>query len=111
MSKIMAAAAVLLASFAGAAQAVEVRGVVGGGITFGGDTLATVYYDPSDAGPDDAKVHAGGLIALNAGIDLQFTDLVSGQFLVGYHLDRASGDNGSVRFERFPVELLGHFKV
>jgi hypothetical protein len=85
--------------------------VVGGGFTFGGDTLATVYYDPSDSGPDDAKVHAGGLVAFNAGIELQFNDMVSGQLLVGYHVDRANGENGNVRFERYPIELLGHFRV
>jgi hypothetical protein len=111
MRKIIAFAAVLLSMVAGAAQAVEVRGLVGGGFTFGGDTLATVYYDPNDEGPDDAKVHAGGLFAFNAGIELQFTDLVSGQLLLGYHVDRANGENGNVRFERYPVELLGHFKV
>jgi hypothetical protein len=108
---IACAAAALAMGATCAAHAVEVRGVVGGGFTFGGDTLATVYYDPSDEGPDDATVHAGGLIAFNAGIELQFTDLVSGQLLLGYHVDRANGDNGNVRFERYPVELLGHFKV
>ncbi|HET7792974.1 MAG TPA: hypothetical protein VFL64_06280 [Rhizobacter sp.] len=111
MKKSIASAAVALAMAGGAAHAVEVRGVVGGGFTFGGDTLATVRYENNDYGADEAKVHAGGLIAFNAGIELRFTDLVSGQVLVGYHFDRANGDNGNVRFERFPIEFLGHFKL
>lgn len=112
MRKIIACAAVLLSLASSAmAQGVQVRGVVGGGFTFGGDTLATVQYDPDDDGPDSAKVHAGGLIAINAGVEVQFTDIVSGQALIGYHFDRANGSNGNVRFERYPLELLGHFRV
>ena len=112
MKRDMVCAAALLALASGAlAQGVQVRGVVGGGFTFGGDTLATVHYDNNNYGSDDVKVHAGGLIAFNAGVDLQFTDMVSGQVLLGYHVDRASASNGSVRFERYPLEVLGHFKV
>lgn len=112
MKKSIAVAAFGLAMAGGAfAQGVQVRGVVGGGFTFGGDTLATVQYDPADDGPDNAKVHAGGLIAINAGVEVQFTDMVSAQALVGYHFDRANGSNGNVRFERYPLELLGHFRV
>jgi hypothetical protein len=110
MKKSIACAAVTLALAGGAsAQGVQVRGIVGGGLTFGGDTLATLDYVDDDV--DDAKVHAGGLIAVNAGVELQFTPMVSAQALIGYHFDRANASNGSVRFERTPFELLGHFRV
>ena len=110
MKKSIAVAAAALSMAGGAfAQGVQVRGVFGGGITFGGDTIATVRYDDEDL--DDAKVRAGGLLAINAGVELQFTDLVSAQALIGYHFDRTNASNGSVRFERYPLDLLGHFRV
>ena len=110
MKKRMLLAMALLVATTGAfAQGVKVRGVVGGGLTFGGDTIATIDYVDDDV--SDAKVHAGGLIAINGGIELQFTDLVSAQALIGYHVDRANASNGSVRFERYPLDLLGHFRV
>ena len=97
MKRDMVCAAALLALASGAlAQGVQVRGVVGGGFTFGGDTLATVHYDNNNYGSDDVKVHAGGLIAFNAGVDLQFTDMVSGQVLLGYHVDRASASKTAI---------------
>ncbi len=110
MTKSWVAAAALLSVAGGAwAQGVTVHGVVGGGFTFGGDTIATIRYEDSDF--DDAKVHAGGLIALNAGVELRFTPQVSAQALIGYHFDRANASNGSVRFERFPLDLVGHYRV
>jgi hypothetical protein len=109
MKSVVFAAAWLTLAGAACAEGLVVKGVVGGGLTFGGDTLANVQYVDGDV--DNAKVHAGGLFALNAGIELQFTDLVSAQALVGYHVDRTNGSNGNVRFERYPVEVLGHFRV
>lgn len=107
MKKSIAFAAVALALAGGAAQAVEVRPLLGMGFTFGGDTLVGVTYTNGDT----AKVHAGGLIAFHGGVDVQFTELVSAQALVGYHVDRANASNGDVVFDRTPVELLGHFKL
>ncbi|MEO8153362.1 MAG: outer membrane beta-barrel protein [Rhizobacter sp.] len=107
MKKSIAIAAMLLTMAAGAAQAVEVRPLVGMGLTVGGDTIADVNYTNGDS----AKVHAGGLIAFTGGLELEFTPLVSTQVLVSYHFDRANATNGSVRFERTPIEFLGHFRL
>jgi hypothetical protein len=108
MKKSIVFAALALSMVGGAyAQGVQVRGVVGGGFTFGGDTIASVSYTNGDS----ASVHAGGLIAINGGLELQFTPLVSAQALVGYHFDRTNASNGDVKFERYPVEFLGHFRV
>lgn len=108
MKKSIAIAAFGLAMAGGAlAQGVQVRPLVGMGLTFGGDTIATVNYTDGDS----AKVHAGGLFALNGGLELQFTPLVSAQAMLSYHVDRANASNGSVRFERTPLELLGHFRL
>lgn len=110
MKKSIAVAAFGLAMAGGAfAQGVQVKPLVGMGVTFGGDTVATVDYEDEDV--SDAKVHAGGLFAFGGGLEVQFTPLVSAQALLSYHFDRANASNGSVRFERTPVELLGHFRL
>jgi len=113
MKKRLLFAVALLASATGAfAQGVKVRGVLGMGLTFGGDTLASARYDSSSSyGSDNVKIHAGGLIAFNGGVEVQFTDLVSSQVLISYHADRANASNGSIRFERYPLEVLGHFRA
>jgi hypothetical protein len=78
---------------------VTVRGVAGGGFTFGGDTIATIDYVDDDV--SDAKVHAWRPSSPStAASNCSFTDLVSAQALIGYHVDRANASNGSVRFER-----------
>jgi hypothetical protein len=111
MSKALLAAACLLAA-TGAAQAQEFNGFklrpfVGGGLTVGGDKIDTVYY----ANDSSATLHAGNLVQVMAGIDARFTQMYSMQFNVGYQVDFADGDNGSLRFERFPVEVLGYIHV
>jgi len=108
MKKSIVCAAAMLSLASGVwAQGIQVKGVFGAGLTYGGETLARIQYINND----DSSVRSGGLIALNAGVEVQFTDLVSAQALVGYHFDRANASNGDVRFERYPVELLGHFRV
>lgn len=109
MRKSLVCAAVLCGLSAAASAQVQVKGVFGGGLTFGGDTIATVRYEDDDI--DDGKVHAGGLLALNAGVELQFTELVSAQALIGYHFDRVNASNGNIRFERYPLDLLAHFRL
>ncbi|MET0334804.1 MAG: outer membrane beta-barrel protein [Rhizobacter sp.] len=107
MTMKLALVAAVLTMAGQAAQAWEVRPVVGLGLTYGGDTLVDVHYTNGDS----TKVRAGGLIAFNGGIEVRFSDLVSMQGLIGYHVDSASADNGDIRFERFPIEVLGHFRL
>jgi hypothetical protein len=107
MKKYWAFAVAVLAMAGGAAQAVEVRPVLGMGLTGGGETLARVTYTNGET----AKISSGGLIAFHGGLEVRFTDLVSAQGLVGYHFDRVNASNGDVVFERVPLELLGHFKL
>jgi outer membrane protein W len=80
------------------------RFVLGGGFTFGGDKLATVAFTNGQ----DQDIRAGGLFAIHAGVDMLINDQMSVQATVGYHSDSSSGGNGSLRFARFPVELLGY---
>lgn len=106
MKSIICAALLSLAGSA-FAQEIDVRPVLGMGVTFGGDNLATVQYTNGDT----ATLHAGGLVHLYGGVDIGFTPQVSAQLNVGYHVDNTTGSNGSLKFDRVPVELLGHYKL
>ena len=83
------------------------RFVLGAGITFGGDKLATARYEDGD----DVDLRAGDLVALVAGVDYRVSPAFSVQGSVGYHVDAADARNGDMRFERIPFELLGYYHV
>lgn len=83
------------------------RVLLGAGLTFGGDMLAKAHY--TNGG--DIMIHAGSMVALNAGIDYRVTPELSLQGTVGYHGDNASASNGHVRFDRYPIELLAYYNV
>jgi len=104
-------AVLAMAALAGApAQAQErtVRGVLGIGVTGGGETLATVVYN--DGSTDSIK--SGGLVHFYGGAEFRVAPQFTIQANVGYHVDRTSGySNGSIRFSRYPIELLGHIAV
>lgn len=85
----------------------QLRFLVGGGLTFGGDKLITVEYENGI----DMDVRAGGMIAINAGIDYRVTDTFSFQATVGYHVDNTSASNADARFSRVPMELLAYYHV
>ncbi len=100
--------AALALGAAGAAQAAEdspIRFLIGGGLTFGGDKLATVSYTNGDS----QDLRAGSLVQVYAGIDYRMGTDVSMQINAGYHVDDTNADNGSLKFSRYPVELLAYF--
>lgn len=108
----LAAVAALLVGGVAAAQGAAadrpVRGLVGIGLTGGGDKLATVQWSNGDT----TNIKAGGLLDFRLGADVRLGDspfsLVAS---VGWFSDSANGNNGSVRFERYPVELLGAWRL
>lgn len=106
MNKHIAIAAMAWVAASGVSAQVLVKPMVGFGVTAGGDTIATVYYQNSNT--DESRVHAGALFALHGGLELQFTSRVSTQFLFGYHVDQVRASNATVRWSRTPVEALGH---
>lgn len=85
----------------------QTRFLLGGGFTFGGDKLATAKF----ADGSSIDIRAGSIIALNAGVDHRVGEAFSVQGTVGYHVDDASGKNGGIRFQRYPIELLGYYHV
>lgn len=82
--------------------------VIGTGITGGGEKLATVTYTNGDT----QDIRSGGLVHYFAGVDVRAAPFLSVQATVGYHVDTSAGaSNGSVRFTRVPIEVLGYFHV
>lgn len=108
--KILVAA--LLSAALGAVQAqttvVEpspARFLVGMGLSGGGDKLVSARYTDGDT----VNLHGGGLIYFTAGVDYRFTPEFSLQGTVNYHVDQANARNGDIKFQRFPVELIGYY--
>jgi hypothetical protein len=85
-----------------------IRGFVGFGITGGGDKLATVQYTNGDS----VNIKAGGQVDFRAGVDARLGDSpFAVQASIGWFFDRSNADNGNVKFERYPLELLGFWRV
>jgi hypothetical protein len=78
---------------------------VGGGLTYGGSTVATVQFTNGDS----QDLHAGSLATIYGGLEYRLADRVSLQGTIGYQADESSGRNGHLLFDRFPLEVLGHF--
>lgn len=81
---------------------------LGAGLTFGGETLATTYYNNGDS----QDVTTGGLVDLRAGLEYRLTNSPAAlQLAVAYHVDNTTAKNGSLKFSRFPVELMGMYDL
>lgn len=80
------------------------RGLIGFGLTRGGDSLIVVGYRNS---PETSDVRAGQQIDLRAGADWRpGAGPLSLQASVGYFSQSVNGLDGRVRFERWPLEVL-----
>lgn len=82
------------------------RPLLGFGLTFGGETLVNVRYTDGST----TKVSSGGLMHLFFGAEYELPSMVV-QATVGYHVDDTNASNGSVKFARYPVELLALWKA
>lgn len=78
------------------------RMVLTGGISFGGDDLATVKYKH---GKDNLE--AGGGLYLGAGIEFpMIPHQMALRTSVGYQFDSVDADNGKASFDRVPWDVL-----
>jgi hypothetical protein len=83
------------------------RWVAGMGLSVGGDNLATASY--TNGSSQDIK--AGGGVYFTGGVDYRVCPEFSLQGTVNFHVDDTSATNGSIKFQRFPIELLGYYHV
>jgi hypothetical protein len=83
-----------------------VRFLLGAGLSGGGDKLVSAKYENGDT----VDIHAGGIVYLTAGVDYHITPQFSLQGTVNYHVDAANARNGDIKFERFPIELIGYYQ-
>ncbi len=80
--------------------------VLNGGMTYGGDTIATARY--TDGSTQDIK--AGSLIQIGAGALYQFDERPLALMLsANYQFDTATGSNGDLTFGRYPIEALAYY--
>lgn len=95
-------------AFADSSIAPKALRLYGGiGLTLGGDDLSTVQY----SGGSTSDVKAGQGFQISGGIDYRWSETVSTQLSVGYHVSGLFAENGSVSFKRIPVELLGYYHL
>lgn len=81
--------------------------IVGAGFSAGGDELASAQYTNGDS----VDIRAGGGVYLTAGVNYRFHPQFSMQATANFHIDDTSARNGSIRFRRYPIELLGYYHV
>ena len=80
--------------------------VFNAGLTYGGDTVATANF--TDGSSTDIK--AGGLLQFGAGGLYQFAEQpIALTMSANYHFHSAMGSNGSISFDRMPIEALAYY--
>lgn len=77
------------------------------GISGGGDDLATAEYTNGRS----QDITAGGGVYFTAGANYRFSPAFSVQGSLNFHVDDTNADNGSIKFKRFPVEVLGYYHL
>ena len=108
MKKLLLAATLALgASVSVQAADAPFKFLVGFGLTGGGDTLATVPY--TDGTSDNIK--AGGLFHFYGGAEYRVLDSLALQGTFGYHSNRSNASNGSLRFDRLPIDALAMYSL
>lgn len=111
MKSVVIGAALTTLALAASAQGQDtrpVRPLVGMGLTFGGDKLASVSFTDGST----ESIRSGGLFTIYAGAEFRASDVLAIQATLGYHTDSTSAaSNGSLRFARYPLDLLALYSV
>jgi hypothetical protein len=79
--------------------------VAGIGLSGGGQELANVRYTNGDS----QTIRAGSGVYFTGGLDYRVTPEFSLEATANFHVDDTHARNGSVRFQRFPLELMGYY--
>lgn len=85
----------------------RLRTMIGLGASTGGDNLAVAKY----ANGTTDSIKAGGGVYFTVGADYRLSPELSLQGTVNFHVDDNHADNGSVKFQRFPVEFLAYYNL
>lgn len=81
--------------------------LLGLGLTFGGETLASVPFTDGST----SSIRSGGLLYFKGGVDWDINRNIALQGTFGYHGDWVSAENGSMTFQRDFYEGLVFFKT
>jgi len=99
----LAAALVPTLAHAGLDGDNPVHPLVGIALTGGGDKLSSAEFNNGYS----KDITAGGLVQVYGGVEFHEKGSPLGfQGTFGYHFDNTSANNGSQRFERWPLELI-----
>jgi hypothetical protein len=111
----LAMSAVNLSAMADEGSSLRLRPFIGGGYTWGGDTIQALTITPkgSSTGPKyDEDVSAGAGLDLRVGLHLDLPNSpLSLQVSIAHHMDQHSGLDGKTYFRRSPLELVGLWRV
>jgi hypothetical protein len=81
------------------------------GITAGGDRIATYDVSGGFGGFDRRTIRGGGIVDLRAGADWVLGGPWGLQTSIGWHSDSVDASNGDAEFRRFPLEVLGTYRL
>jgi len=84
---------------------VPLRFMAGIGLSAGGEELANVRYTNGSS----QTIRAGGGVYFTGGLDYRISPEFSLQATANFHVDDTNAKNGSVKFQRFPLELMGYY--
>jgi hypothetical protein len=94
-----------------AAGAVTATPFLSIGITAGGDRIATYDVSGGFGGFDRRSIRGGGIVDLRAGADWVLGGPWGLQTSIGWHGDSVDASNGDAEFRRFPLEVLGTYRL
>lgn len=89
----------------------DFKWLIRGGIDLGGDELANAYFTNGNTD----KIHAGELLGVAAGGVYSATPFTQSgletEVTLGWKFDTISGKNGSIDWDRYPIEALEFYRV
>ena len=84
-----------------------VRFFIGGGVTYGGDKLASANF----ADGSSQNIRAGNLAQFYGGLEWRINRDIQTAVSFGYQVDSADTYYGSLRFSRYPLEMLAYYRI